>query len=269
MKIKKIRLFRFDAPFKMAFHSPHLRRVRAEAVLSKIEFDNGLFGSGESTPRSYVTNETCSSVIEIFQNILAANLLDRNVECFEDVESILDDLENRCRLTGISHYLSALGATDIGLLDALGKLMEKPFHFFLGPARERHIPFSTTIPFMPISKIEDIIENLGTTDLFFSGVKVIMGPDEKENLERVRRIRQIFGASMEIRIEANGKWSTDQAISCINKMEQFAICSVEQPVSPGDFAGLKRVKEGIGIPVVADESRVPGGCKSIGEPKSL
>ena len=67
-----------------------------------------------------------------------------------------------------------------------------------------------------------------------------MGKVENENIERVKFIRSLFGDQMEIRIEANGKWSLKQAISTLGKLKRFNIAGVEQPVGSSDIEGLRR-----------------------------
>jgi muconate cycloisomerase len=59
---------------------------------------------------------------------------------------------------------------------------------------------------------------------------------------------------MEIRIEANGKWSRDQAISNIEKLKRFNISGVEQPVHRDDIEGLQNIRAVTGMPVIVDES---------------
>jgi muconate cycloisomerase len=85
-------------------------------------------------------------------------------------------------------------------------------------------------------------------------IKIIMGDVEKDNIERVRMIRSLFGDHIGIRIEANGKWSTEQAISHIEKLKRFNISGVEQPVAAGDIGGLHEIRNKTGIPVIVDES---------------
>jgi L-alanine-DL-glutamate epimerase-like enolase superfamily enzyme len=67
-------------------------------------------------------------------------------------------------------------------------------------------------------------------------------------------IRSLFGDHLDMRIEANGKWSKEQAISHIEKLKRFNISGVEQPVAAGDIEGLREIRNKTGIPVIVDES---------------
>jgi muconate cycloisomerase len=81
-----------------------------------------------------------------------------------------------------------------------------------------------------------------------------MGEVERDNIERVMMIRALFGDRIDIRIEANGKWSVEQALSHIEELKRFNISGVEQPVAVGDIGGLQEIRRRTGIPVIVDES---------------
>ena len=59
-----------------------------------------------------------------------------------------------------------------------------------------------------------------------------------------------------VRVDANGAWSPEEAISKIKTLEKFDIELVEQPVPPGDPDTLAAVRDHASVPVFADESAV-------------
>ena len=59
---------------------------------------------------------------------------------------------------------------------------------------------------------------------------------------------------MELRIEVNGKWSFEQAVTHVRELERFGISAVEQPLPAHDIEGLRRFREQTGVRVIADES---------------
>jgi muconate cycloisomerase len=65
MRIVRITLSSFDAPFRFGYRSSHLLRQKADSILLAIYFDTGVVGYGESVPRSYVTGETTDSGHEL------------------------------------------------------------------------------------------------------------------------------------------------------------------------------------------------------------
>ena len=252
MKINGIDVFRCNTPFKNGYHSPHIFRIQAESIIINIKFDNDISGYGEGTPRSYVTGENSESVAAVIGDHFSLLLLGREITSVNDIEKILYALEDECRKNNVSSYLSALCAVDIALLDGLSKNLEKPLSSLLGPIARENITYTLPIPLLPIEAIREIPKYL--MGIKFSSIKVLMKESVTENMERLEFIRSIFGSSMEISIEANGKWTYQQAIDNLNKLKEFNIAAVEQPVHSSDLGGLKKIREITGIPVIVDES---------------
>ena len=252
MKIIKLNIFQCSTPFRFSFHSPHTIRIQSDSIVVELQFDNDILGYGESAPRPYVTAETPSTVANTIQGFFSKTLFRSEINFIKDVKRTLDALERECRDRNLKAYNSALGAIDIALFDALGKLQGVPLHHYLGPIVREKISSSLPIPFLHESIIKELYNDL--KKLEFDSLKIIMGDVEKDNIERVRMIRSLFGDHMDIRIEANGKWSTEQAISHIEKLKRFNISGVEQPVAAGDIEGLHEIRNKTGTPVIVDES---------------
>ncbi|MCD6116563.1 hypothetical protein J7K93_06085 [bacterium] len=252
MRIIRINLFECNTPFKFGFHSPHTLRLKAESIVVQLQFDNGISGYGESAPRLYVTGETRSTVSQMIQNHFSEILFCQEINSIEDIENTLSALENKCFDHNILAYNSALGAIDIALLDALGKFHTIPTHHFLGPIIRNETPYSLAVPLLPFPVIQKLHHYF--KELEFGSLKVLLNDDENDTIERLSFIRSIFGIDIEIRIEANGRWTRQQAISTIEKLKRFDISAVEQPVAKGDIEGLQAVRDTTKIPVIADES---------------
>ncbi|MEN6321484.1 MAG: enolase C-terminal domain-like protein [Syntrophaceae bacterium] len=252
MNIIKINIFQCNTPFKFSFHSPHMRRIQADSVVVELQFNNYISGYGESAPRPYVTGETCSSVVNTIQNHFSETLFQREINSLEDVEDTINHLEKECLNKKSATYNSALGAIDIALLDGLGKFQGVPLHNYLDSLTGGKISCSLSLPFFHNTIIKELYHKIQLLEL--DSIKIVMGNIEKDNIERVKFIRSLFGDQMEIRIEANGKWSLKQAISTLEKLKRFNIAGVEQPVAANDVEGLREIRHITGIPVIVDES---------------
>ena len=252
MKVTKIILSRCDSPFKFRFHSSHAIRHQSESIIVMLQFDNGISGFGESAPRIYVTGESSATVVQIIQHHFANILFDKEVNSFEDIEDIIRALEEECFHKEIRAYNSALGAIDIALLDAFGKSQEKVFHEFLYPIVKQDISWSLSIPLIPLAEFKDLYYKYKSLE--YESIKVLLNEEESDNIKRVHLIRSLFGDCAKIRIEANGKWSVEQALSHIERLQRFNISGVEQPVAAGDIEGLREIRDKTGIPVIVDES---------------
>ena len=236
----------------MGFHSSQTLRARSESIIVRLEFENGISGYGESTPRTYVTNEDCSTVVQVIQSFFSSILLSHEIHTIDDVEDVLNKLEGECLKKNILHYNSALGAIDIALLDALGKLQKVPVTNFLGSIVREKALYSISIPFLHPQKIRELFFQL--QKFKFKYVKILLGESESKNVKRVSLVRSLFGDNVDIRVEANGKWTFQQAVFNLEKLEKFNITAVEQPVAKDDIVGLQRLKTAIKIPIIVDES---------------
>jgi L-alanine-DL-glutamate epimerase-like enolase superfamily enzyme len=88
----------------------------------------------------------------------------------------------------------------------------------------------------------------------FKALKVKVGVNPTEDVERIRLIREAAGGDIQLRIDANQGWIPKQAIEALNKMEKFNIQFAEQPVPAEDMKGLVEVRKNSPIPIMADES---------------
>jgi len=88
-----------------------------------------------------------------------------------------------------------------------------PVHTILGPIVGIGDPYSLSIPMLSSVKMKNLFQRLKQLD--FQSVKIILGNVESDNIKRVNLIRSLYGEDMNIRIEANGKWTQQQAISNI------------------------------------------------------
>jgi L-alanine-DL-glutamate epimerase-like enolase superfamily enzyme len=252
MKIKKIILKKYDRPFSFRFHNTQTLRTQADSVIIQLEFENGISGYGESAPRPYVTGENCSTVSTLIRDHFSPLLFFHEIESLKDVEDALDELESECLRKGIPGYSSALGAVDIALLDALGKLKKSHLGNFLGSPVRKEIPYSISIPLLSSDEINELYLQLQKPKLKY--VKVLVGDVESDNINRVSFVRSLLSENADIRVEANGTWSFQQAVSNLEKLKRFNITAVEQPVAKNDIESLQRLRRAIDIPIIADES---------------
>ena len=69
---------------------------------------------------------------------------------------------------------------------------------------------------------------------------------------RVAAIRRAVGASVSLRLDANGAWSPTDAVCAARRLARHDPEWIEQPVAPGDVRALARVRE-VGVRVAVDE----------------
>jgi L-alanine-DL-glutamate epimerase-like enolase superfamily enzyme len=252
MKILRISIHRYNKPFRFEYYSTQTFRTGAESLIVQLEFDNGISGYGESIPVRYITGEDNSTVVHVIQDCFSPLLFLHEISTQDHIESLLDELESECLKKGIFHYNSALGAIDIALLDALGKYQGLPLANLLGPIVREKASYSISVPFLPLQKLQKLFYQLPKAKI--KNIKVLVGEDKRENIERVRLVRSLFGNNVDIRVENNGIWKLDEATSNLERLREFHISAAEQPLVKEDIEGLRRLRKVIGTPIIVDES---------------
>jgi len=81
-------------------------------------------------------------------------------------------------------------------------------------------------------------------------LKVKVGDDL--SVDRVAAVRDAAGPKVNIRVDANGAWDTETAVTVIERMARLDLELVEQPVATLD--DMARVRRRVDTPVAADES---------------
>jgi o-succinylbenzoate synthase len=83
----------------------------------------------------------------------------------------------------------------------------------------------------------------------FPAVKVkVRGP---EDLDLVAAVRDAVGPTVRLRVDANGAWDLETAVTLIAKLARYDLEYVEQPVA--DLDDLARVRRRVSVAVAADE----------------
>jgi L-fuconate dehydratase len=76
--------------------------------------------------------------------------------------------------------------------------------------------------------------------------KVKVGQDIERDIHRCKLIRKIIGKNNLLMIDANQVWSVNESIDNINRLNEFNLYFVEEPTSPDDILGFKKIKNAVG-----------------------
>jgi L-alanine-DL-glutamate epimerase-like enolase superfamily enzyme len=79
------------------------------------------------------------------------------------------------------------------------------------------------------------------------------GRDERRDLARVALAREVIGPDTELYVDANGGYTTGQAVRMAHRMDEHGVTWFEEPVSSQDLAGLAAVRQRVRPDVTAGE----------------
>ena len=88
-------------------------------------------------------------------------------------------------------------------------------------------------------------------DAGFNHVKMKVGRDLEDDIRRLTIAREIIGPDRHLMIDANQVWEVNEAIDWINKLAFANPFFIEEPTSPDDVAGHRKIRQAIGKVKVA------------------
>jgi o-succinylbenzoate synthase len=99
-------------------------------------------------------------------------------------------------------------------------------------------------------------------DAGFNCIKIKIGAiDFEEELALLKMIRQQFDANaIEIRLDANGAFATEEALEKLKRLSAFNIHSIEQPIQAGQWEKMAGLCEKSPIPIALDEELIGLTC---------
>ena len=82
-------------------------------------------------------------------------------------------------------------------------------------------------------------------DAGFTHLKLKVGADPKSDLRRARTLREAIGPEGHLMLDANQVWSVGQAIHAVRALAEVNPWWIEEPTSPDDVLGHRRIREAI------------------------
>jgi L-alanine-DL-glutamate epimerase-like enolase superfamily enzyme len=242
MGIQQIELYSATLHYEEPFRIAPAASSESRSIIVKIITDYDAIGWGESSPSQRVTGETPETVIKTLDKIAPKLIGFCPLRIEHDVE-VMDSI--------VKGNPAAKAAVDIALHDILGKTGRKPLFMLMGGYRTGVLTDITLSIKSPKEMAEDAVRAVKKG---FKALKIKVGINPDEDVERIKLIREAVGNDVSIRIDANQGWTRQQAIRVLNKIAKFNIQFVEQPVPAEDLKGLISVRKGSSVPVMADES---------------
>lgn len=176
------------------------------------------------------------------------------------IESDLEDIQIHAHpplvsfLNGIPPGPSpAKAAIDMALHDLLGKRLGVPVYVLFG-LDPTNMPVSSYA--LPIPESPGELESMLSDVIDFPSLKLKIGSgDDSWDEEIVRITRSRFGGTL--CVDVNARWSIPTAASMMDRLADFNLAFVEQPISAEDIDDwhlLRRLIPGCTTPLIADES---------------
>ena len=215
----------------------------ATNVVIRIHTSSGLTGTGECAPFVFIVGETQETVFELAKQV-GKLLIGKDPFAIED------------RLAGIDRAVKGnytmKSAFDMALYDLAAQKAGMPLYQLLGGSNHREIFTDMTISIGTPEKMAKDAKEFKESG--FPAIKVKLGTTMKEDVARIKAIREAVGMDYPVRIDANQGWDTLTAITTLKALEKYNIEHCEEPIAHWNTREQVKVRDNSPIPIMADES---------------
>jgi L-alanine-DL-glutamate epimerase-like enolase superfamily enzyme len=136
----------------------------------------------------------------------------------------------------------AISAVDIALWDLAARLNEVPLAVAAGAVHDT-TPIYGSGGFTSYDDKQLTTQLTNWVDAGIPRVKMKVGRDPAADEHRVKTARRAIGADVELFTDANGAWSRKEALFWADKLAEYGVRWLEEPVSSDDLAGLRLLRD--------------------------
>ncbi len=238
------RLFEFTMPRRLGDVNSPQGRSEGAAMITRIDTDQGLSGISLHQPgarasvedlKRLLIGEDPRGVVGLWQRMVDSAFKGGN-------RGIVTD---------------AIAAIDVALWDLKAKLQGDPLWRTLGALSPRVKAYASDIGLcLPDEELRAFYREMAALGVTAGKVKV--GLDAESDLRRlgiVYKELQVAAARPALMIDANEYWSAKQAVRRVREIEEhFDLTWVEEPARRWDYAGLRKVSDGVKAAVATGEN---------------
>ncbi|MGV8897115.1 MAG: mandelate racemase/muconate lactonizing enzyme family protein [Rhodoglobus sp.] len=234
--IERVRTDLYRIPLKRHLtDSTHSVMMDFELITVRIDDADGATGVGYT----YTVNSGGAAVATMIERDLASILIGTDADL---IEQRWRDMWWCLHYAGRGgHQTSAMSAVDIALWDLQGARSGLPLWKLFGG-------FDPVVPVYAggIDLELPLADLLAQADGFiaagFTAIKMKVGrPLLRDDVERVGAMRDHLGADFPLMVDANMKWTVDEALRAARALQPFDLGWIEEPTIPDDLAGNARI----------------------------
>lgn len=236
---------------------------RMSAAVIEVVTDAGFSGF------AYVGGSKGKAAVSVVEEQLRDIVIGKSVFDTELIQEQLYRASTHYGRGGLTQCV--ISGIDIALWDAKGKLLGQPVYNLIGGKTRTKLRTYYT------GNDPAALREFGITDM-----KVAMpyGPAHGEegmrrNEEAVRRARETVGPAGFIALDIYMSWDPDYTRRMYDRMRQYGILWLEEPVSPDDYSGYRRIRDSVDTMVTGGEHEytlegfrrlIEEGCVDIVQP---
>ncbi len=239
--ITTIDIYRFSIPME-PFTIATGTMDHAQNVFIRVHTDAGFYGVGECSAFPGIvgeTQDTCLVMAKEFARLWIGK----------------DALDIQGRLAQLNLFAAGnttiKSAFDLALYDIAAKNAGLPLYEFVGGTK-RIVETDITIG---IAAPDDMAQKaIAFKQSGANILKVKLGKNAVDDIERIKQIREAVGYDLQIRIDANQGWNFDDAVYSLQALGKYKIEFCEQPMRTWYDDRLPELMKLSPVKIMADES---------------
>jgi len=249
MKIEKVLADHYSIPLPVVLSdATHGDMPSFELMTARVIDSDGAEGLGYT----YTLSGGAKAIHSVIADDMAPAIIGRDADRIEEIWKHLWWRLHYAGRGGLAMH--ALSAVAIALWDLMGKRTGLQLWRLLGGAEPKVRAYAGGIDLM--FTLDDLLAQTdGNLAKGFRAIKMKVGRDNLlEDVERVRAMRAHLGDTFPLMVDANMRWTVDEAIRAARAFREFDLVWLEEPTIPEDFSGHARILAEGGVPISAGEN---------------
>lgn len=222
----------------------HGETTASDYVLIKLYTDTGIVGLGEVTCSPRWNGEEAKGTVDLVNSQLNDALRGLNPFHWSTIAARLG------RVVKNRPFLRA--ALDMACLDASGKHAGVSAVDWLGGPVRQNIDTKLVLPARDVDTVASMA--LDIAQYSPAVVKLKVGTELHEDLDRTARVHHILGDSTRLIVDANEGWDVAEARRAIMALSDLGVIAVEQPLPRTAWNLTAQLRANGQLPLIADES---------------
>jgi len=219
-----------------------------EVVTARVTDADGAEGVGYT----FTCGVNGGAIADILGREMAPRVQGRNADL---IEAIWKDMWWAFHYAGRGGpTVLALSALDMALWDLKARRAGLPLWRLLGGFDPKVPCYAGGID-LDLTAAELIEQTHGNIANGHRAIKMKVGRDRlSEDVAKIAAMREAFGPDMPLMVDANMKYTVDQAVRAARAFQPFDLTWFEEPIPPDDPAGHMRILRDGGIPIASGEN---------------
>jgi L-alanine-DL-glutamate epimerase-like enolase superfamily enzyme len=244
----KLELERRTLRLRTPLHTSYGVLAERELISIRLSDADGAVGYGEAAPLAAYQGpgpELVARALESYRSVVG------RAERMTGPQLI-----DACR--ELADVPAALAALDLALWDRAGRRAGKPVAALLSDEPAATVPVNATLTALDRAGVSEQAALAVRAGFGCLKVKVGVGDD----VGRVAAVRAAAGPEVALRLDANGAWDVEQAVSTIEALSPAGLELVEEPTH--GLAAVREVRERVAVRVAIDETAAEHGALGAG-----